>query len=248
MEAETCGDDLIQLRFFLRDPGLILNSTQRLPELQQALAPTQPDRPGSNVAMICLTLCGDDSEFATRDQVVSTPSKSELVIGWPSSSLKYSFRAPRRGGLPTPWLLCMLRLAAAISVYAFPRSGLKPPASKTVRPVGSNGRFRFEKKNGDVFQTSRVGLPGFDESQLFRKTLWIGRRRESFPRQNRRRGVMAVRLVIVRTETRDDHIRAKFRMTQTMSARILSRSQMRNVSSAVLEKPKSTARVKNCWA
>src|SRR5437588_12572322 len=93
-----------------------------------------------------------------RDQVVSIPSKSELVIGCPSKTLKYSFRAPRRGGLPTPWLLCMLRLAAAISVKALPRSGLKPPASIVARPVGSNGKFRFEKKNGDVFQTSRVGF------------------------------------------------------------------------------------------
>src|SRR5205814_7332648 len=98
------------------------------------------------------------SDFGTRDQVVSTPSNNSLVIGEPSSTLKYSLRAPRRGGLPTPWLLCMLRLAAAISVKAFPRSGLKPPASIVARPVGSNGKFRFEKKNGDVFQTSRVGF------------------------------------------------------------------------------------------
>src|SRR5213076_3642426 len=96
-----------------------------------------------------------------RDQFVSTPSKSELVIGWPPNGLKYSFRSPRRGGPPTPWLLCILILAAAISVYALPRSGLYPPASKTVRPVGSKGRFRFEKKKGEVFQTSRVGRHGF---------------------------------------------------------------------------------------
>jgi hypothetical protein len=65
-----------------------------------------------------------DSELGTRDQVVSTPSKSELVIGWPFNGLKYSFRAPRRGNPPTPWLLCMLMLAAAISVYALPSSEL----------------------------------------------------------------------------------------------------------------------------
>src|SRR5438552_19119044 len=98
------------------------------------------------------------SELGTRDQVVSTPSKIAPVIGWPSKNLKYSFRAPRRGGLPTPWLLCMLRLAAAISVKALPRSGLKAPASIVARPVGSKDKFRFEKKNGDVFQTSRVGF------------------------------------------------------------------------------------------
>ena len=38
------------------------------------------------------------------------------------------------------------------------------------------------------------------------------------------------------------------RIVQTMSARILSRSQIRSVSVALFEKPKSTARVKNCWA
>src|SRR6059058_2460709 len=107
---------------------------------------------------ICVAI---DSEFATRDQFVSMPSKRELVMGCPSNSLKYSFRAPRRGGLPTPWLLCMLRLAAAISVYALPRSGLYPPASETVKPVGSNGRLRFVKKKGDVFQTNRVARHGF---------------------------------------------------------------------------------------
>ena len=31
MQAETRGDNLIQLGFFLRDPGVILNSAQRLP-------------------------------------------------------------------------------------------------------------------------------------------------------------------------------------------------------------------------
>src|SRR5436853_6034116 len=96
--------------------------------------------------------------FGTRFHVVSTPSNNPFVIGGPASNLKYSLRSPRRGGLPTPWLLCMLRLAAAISVKALPRSGLKAPASIVARPVGSKGKFRFEKKNGDVFQTSRVGF------------------------------------------------------------------------------------------
>src|SRR5947207_4792700 len=113
---------------------------------------------GRNVARSCFTFSAIASDFETRDHVVSTPSNNSLVIGAPSSTLKYSFRAPRLGGLPTPWLLCMLRLAAAISVKALPRSGLKPPASIVARPVGSNGKFRFEKKNGDVFQTSRVGF------------------------------------------------------------------------------------------
>src|SRR5262249_5311130 len=35
MQAETRGDDLVQLCFFLRDPGLIMNSTHRLPQLEQ---------------------------------------------------------------------------------------------------------------------------------------------------------------------------------------------------------------------
>src|SRR4029077_17631646 len=35
MQAETRGDDLIQLRFFLWDPIAILKFAQRLPELQQ---------------------------------------------------------------------------------------------------------------------------------------------------------------------------------------------------------------------
>ena len=52
----------------------------------------------------------------------------------------------------------MLTLAAAISVNALPRSGLNPPASIVARPVGSKGMLRFEKKNGDVFQTRRAGF------------------------------------------------------------------------------------------
>ena len=50
----------------------------------------------------------------------------------------------------------MLILAAAISVYAFPRSGLYPPTSKTVRPVGSKGRLRFVKKKGDGNNADRL--------------------------------------------------------------------------------------------
>ena len=86
---------------------------------------------------------------------------------------------------------------------------MKPPASIVARPVGSNGRFRFEKKNGDVFQTSRVGFQTSTKAQLFRKTLRIARGLKGFARENRRRGVMTVRLVIVRTETRDDYVRTK---------------------------------------
>src|SRR6202011_2931751 len=126
---------------------------------------------GTNAATTCFTFSAIASDFGTRDQVVSTPSKRPFVIGAPSSTLKYSFRAPRRGGLPTPWLLCMLRLAAAISVKALPRSGLKPPASIVAKPVGSKGKFRFEKKNGDVFQTSRVGFQASTKANCSGKRL-----------------------------------------------------------------------------
>src|SRR5213075_1086114 len=121
--------------------------------------------------MICRIFEATDSEFATRDQLVSTPSKSALVMGSPSNSLKYSLRAPRRGGLPTPWLLCMLKLAAAISVKALPRSGSKPPTSIVARPVGLKGTFRFEKKKGDVFQTSRVGFQASTKASCSGKRL-----------------------------------------------------------------------------
>src|SRR5438477_10786158 len=80
--------------------------------------------------------------FGTRFHVVSTPSNNPFVIGGPASNLKYSLRSPRRGGLPTPWLLCMLKLAAAISVNDLPSSGANPPASKMLgqldRKVGSD--------------------------------------------------------------------------------------------------------------
>ena len=52
-------------------------------------------------------------------------------------------------------------------------------------------------------------FPDFDESQLFRKALRIAGRLKGFAREDRRSGVMAVRLVVVRTETRHDHIRSK---------------------------------------
>src|SRR5207248_3623981 len=57
---------------------------------------------GTNVVRICFTFSAIPSPFGTRPQVVSIPSNRLLVIGAPSSSLKYSLRAPRRGGLPTP--------------------------------------------------------------------------------------------------------------------------------------------------
>src|SRR3954451_9523548 len=103
--------------------------------------------------MTCAILLAASFDCGTRNHVVSIPAKSPSVMGDPSKGLKYSLRAPRRGGLPTPWLLCMLTLAAAISVYAFPSSGLTPPASIVVRPAGSNGMLRLEKKKADVFQT-----------------------------------------------------------------------------------------------
>src|SRR6202521_1935802 len=126
---------------------------------------------GTNVARSCFACSAIASDFGTRDHAVSTPSNNPLVIGAPSSTLKYSLRAPRLGGLPTPWLLCMLRLAAAISVKALPRSGLKPPASIVAKPVGSQGKFRFEKKNGDVFQTSRVGFQASTKANCAGKRL-----------------------------------------------------------------------------
>ena len=53
-------------------------------------------------------------------------------------------------------------------------------------------------------------LPDVDEGKLLRKTFWIGGRRETFARQDRRRRVMAVRLVVVRTEARHDDVRFPF--------------------------------------
>src|SRR3954471_9614093 len=113
---------------------------------------------GEKAAINCFTFSAMLSDFGTRPHDVSIPSKSVSVIGAPSRSLKYSLRAPRRGGLPTPWLLCMLRAAAAISVNDLPRSGLNPPALITARTAGTNGILRFWKKNGEVFQTIRVGF------------------------------------------------------------------------------------------
>src|SRR5205814_7356810 len=54
---------------------------------------------GTNVARSCFTFSAIASDFGARAHVVSTPSNNSLVIGAPSSILKYSFRAPRRGGL-----------------------------------------------------------------------------------------------------------------------------------------------------
>ena len=45
------------------------------------------------------------------------PSKIECGIGSPPSTLEVLERSPRDGATPKPWLLCMLRLCAAISPY-----------------------------------------------------------------------------------------------------------------------------------
>src|SRR4029077_15708921 len=52
-------------------------------------------------------------------------------------------------------------------------------------------------------------LPLLHESQLLWKMIWVGRGRECFPRQNRRRRVMAMRLFILGTEARHYHIRSE---------------------------------------
>src|SRR5260370_36235126 len=85
-------------------------------------------------------------------------------MGGPINVMNYSCCALLRGVPPTLCILSILILADVISVYALHRRGLKPPASKTVRPVGSNGRFRFVKKKGDVFQTRRVACHGFTKA------------------------------------------------------------------------------------
>src|SRR5205807_1133728 len=54
------------------------------------------------------------------------------------------------------------------------------------------------------------GFPDFNVSELLRKTFRISSRRERFPRQDRRRGVMAVRFVVVRTETCHHDVRFPF--------------------------------------
>src|SRR4029079_2566646 len=50
-------------------------------------------------------------------------------------------------------------------------------------------------------------LPRLHKNQLLWKTIWVGRGRECFLRQNRRRRVMAMGLLILRTEAGPQHIR-----------------------------------------
>ena len=76
--------------------------------------------------------------------------------------------------------------------------------------AGSKGTLRARKKNADAFQRSRVGCHGCDELQLLRETLRIAGQLESFLRELRGRGVMAVRLVVVGRETRDDDVGPEF--------------------------------------
>src|SRR4029077_1043124 len=66
---------------------------------------------------------------------------------------------------------------------------------------------RKEKRRRVPNQPRR--LPRLHESQLLWKTIWVGRCRECFPRQNRRRCVMAMRLFILGTEARHYHIRSE---------------------------------------
>src|SRR4029077_20235114 len=64
---------------------------------------------------------------------------------------------------------------------------------------------RKEKRRRVPNQPRR--LPRLHESQLLRKTLWVGCCRKCFPPRERRRCVMAMRLFILGTEARHYHIR-----------------------------------------
>ena len=55
-----------------------------------------------------------------------------------ASILKYSTIGARLRATPNPWLLCMLRLSAAISPYDSPSSGLKPSTSSLTSPLTSS--------------------------------------------------------------------------------------------------------------
>jgi hypothetical protein len=59
-----------------------------------------------------------------RDHDVSIPSNGSAVAGSPSRRTRSFVSRPRRSDEPKPWLLCWLRLSAAVSVYDRPRKGL----------------------------------------------------------------------------------------------------------------------------
>jgi hypothetical protein len=81
--------------------------------------------------------------------------------------------------------LCILILAAAISVFALPRSGCNHPLqnSQTRRVEQS---LRFVKKKKETYSKSVASLPGFHVSELLRETIRVSGGCDA-SRANRRR-------------------------------------------------------------
>src|SRR5690606_4385387 len=71
---------------------------------------------------------------STRVHVVLMPSKKSFSHRSPLTYLKTSNSSPREPADPNPWLLCWLRLTAAISEYDAPSKGLYLPTSSVITP------------------------------------------------------------------------------------------------------------------
>ena len=86
---------------------------------------------------------------------------------------------------------------------------IKTASSSVARPAGSNGILRFEKKNGDVFQTRRFGCHGLTSRSCSGNFLVSAAIGKASVRENGGGGVMAMGHAIFRTEARHDHVRSE---------------------------------------
>ncbi len=107
-----------------------------------------------NSAIAFCSVALNASAPGTRFHVVSRPSNSDVFAASPASGAKFSTLPSCSGAAPKPWLLCWLRLRAAISPYDSPSSGLKRLESHCTEPSGS-----FAMRSGDhAFQTTRFAF------------------------------------------------------------------------------------------
>ncbi len=95
----------------------------------------------------------------TRCHVRSTPSKRSSFGGSPRRGSKSFIQVERLSAEPKPWLLCIEREIAAISVYDLPRSALYAPRSTETQPGFGLRGWSAEKRK--MFQKSLFGCHGW---------------------------------------------------------------------------------------
>src|SRR6266480_4825296 len=172
MQAKTCGDDRIQLRLFLPDPRVVLNSTHRLPQLQQL-------RHGSGwiawaeVRNDLTNLCSN--RFRIRNARPSRIDPLEKGACHRLTFQQFEIFFSRSASWRTAYALALMHAQTGcrnLSVsFAEKRIVTARFQNDQTRRIKRKVAVRKEKWRRVPNQSRRA--PGFHESQLLRKTIWV---------------------------------------------------------------------------